>query len=161
VLSDQCFPPVLPPEGEVECMKIIRIEDGGLMELVNAFTKMSKGFVIPTGSVILPFSTSRLFNIGTESYATEFDNAKNVLDRVMGGGGDIHLLHGLPILYTGISNKALIKSIIDLEHWFSMVHVGRDIGKSRKYCIKLTYGKNINMYCTVSVATAPVRLRRW
>jgi hypothetical protein len=85
VLSDQCFPPVLPPEGEGECMKIIRIEDGGLVELVNAFTEMSKGFVIPAGSVILLFSTSRLFSIGTESYAAEFDNAKNMLDRVMGG----------------------------------------------------------------------------
>jgi hypothetical protein len=43
VLSDQCFPPVLSPEGDGDCIKILRIEGGGLMELTNAFISATKG----------------------------------------------------------------------------------------------------------------------
>jgi hypothetical protein len=87
VLSDQCCPPVLPPEAQGECIKIVRIEDGGIMELITTFLEMTKGFVIPAGSVLVVSSASYLARIGTESYAGEFDNAKNYLFKVMGGGG--------------------------------------------------------------------------
>jgi hypothetical protein len=85
VLSDQCFPPVLPPEGEGECLKIMRFEDGGVMELLDAFLEATKGFVIPAGSVVVLFSASHLLVRGTEAYAAEFAEAKAKLKRAMGG----------------------------------------------------------------------------
>jgi hypothetical protein len=76
VLSDQCFPPVLSPEGEGECIKIMRIEDGRIMELLDAFIDATKGFVIPAGSVVVLCSASHLAALGTEAYAAEFSEAK-------------------------------------------------------------------------------------
>jgi hypothetical protein len=160
VLADQCFPPVLPPETDGECIKILRIEDGGVVELLNAFLEATKGFRIPAGTVIVIFSASRLSAIGTEAYATEFAEARFRLQRVVGDG--IEMLHGFPILYTGTGNRALIKSILDLEHWVTSCAKGRDIGKSRKHCIKLTLGNTLehfsagNSQCTgTPVATVP------
>jgi hypothetical protein len=113
VLSDQCFPPVLPPEDDGECFKIIRIEDGGVVELVDTFIELTKGFVILAGSVLLVSSASRLACIGTEAYAAKIDTAKTKLLKTMGTG--VNMLHGLPILFKGTCNLALIKGLLDIE----------------------------------------------
>jgi hypothetical protein len=159
-LADQCFPPVLPPESEGECIKILRIEDGGLVELLNAFLETVKGFVIPAGSVIVIFSASRLAAVGTEAYAAEFAEAKHRIARLMGNG--IELLHGFPILLNGTGNRALIKGVLDLEHWIGMVGTGRDISETRKHCIKLSFGDTIEKFsaggCT-GLPSAPVAAR--
>jgi hypothetical protein len=142
VLSDQCFPPVLPPGGE--CFKIVRVEDGGILELVNVFIEITKGFVIPAGSVLLVFSASRLAGIGTEAYAAEYDAARLKLIRIMGDG--IAMLQGFLILNHGTGNMALIRGLIDLVHWFRSTHSGRDIHNVRKHCIQLTLGKHIDSF---------------
>jgi hypothetical protein len=153
VLSDQCFPPVLPPEDEGECYKIIRIEDGGVVELVDTFIELTKGFAIPAGSVLLVSSASRLACIGTEAYAAEIDSAKHKLLKAMGTG--VSMLHGLPILFKGTCNLALIKGLLDIEHWFSTQHGGRDIEKVRKQCLTLTFGKNIQHYSACGGGDSP------
>jgi hypothetical protein len=135
---------VLPPESEGECIKILRIEDGGLLELLNAFLETVKGFVIPAGSVVVIFSAAHLAMIGTEAYAAEFAEAKYRLSRLMGNG--IELLHGFPILLNGTGNKALIKGILDLEHWMGIVSTGRDVSGTRKHCIKLTLGNTLGSF---------------
>jgi hypothetical protein len=98
--------------------------------------------------------------IGTEAYAAEFAEARFRLKRVVGDG--IEMIHGFPILYTGTGNRALVKSILDLEHWVTSCTKGRDIGNSRKHCIKLTLGNTLehfsagNSQCTgTPVATVP------
>jgi hypothetical protein len=141
VLSDQCFPPVLSPEGEGECIKIMCIEDGRVMELLDAFIDATKSFVIPAGSVVVLCSASHLAALGTEAYAAEFSEAKFKLTRIMGDG--IQLLHGFPILFAGTRNRALIKSIMGIEHWFCTVSEGRDIALTRKHFIALAYGKTL------------------
>jgi hypothetical protein len=142
VLTDQCFPPVLPPESTGECVKILRIEDGGVMELLNAFLETTKGFVIPAGTVVVVFSATRLARVGTEAYASEFADAKYRLSKIMGNG--VEMLHGFPILYTGTKNMALVKGILDLEHWVGTVSKGRDIAVTRKHCVKLTIGNTLD-----------------
>jgi hypothetical protein len=61
-------------------------------------------------------------------------------------GGGLALLHGFPVLYTGTKNLALIRGILDLEHWFTSTHKGRDILNVRQHCIKLTLGENIHHF---------------
>jgi hypothetical protein len=58
-------------------------------------------------------------------------------------GGGVVLLHGFPVLYNGTENMALARGILDLEHWFGVVHKGRDIAGVRKHCINLTFGASI------------------
>jgi uncharacterized membrane protein len=116
---------------------------------------MTKGFVIPAGTVILIFSASHLARTGTESYAAEFEMAKQKLSKLMGGG--IVLLHGFPVLYNSTENMALARSILDLEHWFGVVHKGRDIAGVRKHALISPLGQ-------ISHTSVPVlyvvRLRR-
>jgi hypothetical protein len=122
----------------------MRIEDGGVVELLNAFLEATKGFRIPACTVIVIFSASRLSAIGTEAYAAEFAEARFRLKRVVGDG--IEMLHGFPILYMGTGNRALVKSILDLEHWATTCRTGRDIAISRRHCIKLTLGNTLEHF---------------
>jgi hypothetical protein len=80
-----------------------------IMELANAFNERTKGFVKPAGTVLVVFSVSHLAHIGTESYAAEFDMAKQKLAKVMGEG--IVLLHGFRILCNDTENMALARSV--------------------------------------------------
>jgi uncharacterized membrane protein len=100
----------------------MRIEDGGIMELINAFLETTKGFVIPAGTVLVVFSATRLAACGTESYAAEFAEAQFKVSKIMGNG--VVMLHGFPILFTGTENRALMKGILDLEHWVTSVGGG-------------------------------------
>ncbi len=74
ILSDQTFPPVLPPTGDGICTVIIRVEDFELWELEEVFTDMFKAFFkphgnLPFGSVILVGSMSHLAKNGLNFYA--------------------------------------------------------------------------------------------
>jgi hypothetical protein len=154
VLSDQCFPPVLSPEGEGECIKIMCFEDGRIMELLDAFIDARKGFVIPAGSVVVLCSASHLAALGTEAYAAEFSEAKFKLARIMGDG--IQLLHGFRVLFAGTGNRALIKSIMDIKHWICTVSEGRDIALTRKHFIALAFGKTLTALSADDCTGSPV-----
>jgi hypothetical protein len=117
----------------------MRIEDGGIVELIDAFIEITKGFVIPAGSVLLVSIARQLAGIGTEGYAAEFDAGLRKLNRVMGG---IIMLHGLSILCTGTGNFSLIRSILDIEHWITATFEGRDIAQ----VIKVAFGNSIEQY---------------
>jgi hypothetical protein len=58
-LSDQNFSPSLPCSNG-ECLKIMRVEDASLNEIVTGFLDLTRGKEIPTGSVILLFSATHL-----------------------------------------------------------------------------------------------------
>jgi uncharacterized membrane protein len=92
------------------------------MELIKAFLEATKGFVIPAGTVLVVFSATRLAACGSESYAAEYAEAKFKVSKIMGNG--VVMLHGFPILFTGTENRALMKGILDLEHWFTSVGGG-------------------------------------
>jgi hypothetical protein len=40
VLADQCFPPILPAKGGKKCLKILRVENGCILDLVDEFLKV-------------------------------------------------------------------------------------------------------------------------
>jgi hypothetical protein len=64
VLSDQCFPPVAPADGDGDCLAIIQIENGDLSGLVTAFLDLVTGHYLPVGSVVLLSATALLLRIG-------------------------------------------------------------------------------------------------
>ncbi len=67
VLSDWIFSPVLPCNSG-ECFKIIRIEEGGLGELVTVWLEVTAGMALPAGSIGVIFSASHLHMEGLEGY---------------------------------------------------------------------------------------------
>jgi hypothetical protein len=137
------------------------------MELTNAFIDSTKGFVIPAGTVLVLCSASHLAGTGTESYAAEFIEARKKIEWVMGEG--IVLLHGFPILAHGTADRALARSILDIEHWVNMGSKGRDIAHTRQHFITITLALHSRNSVPVRalirlghqcLASAPVRLGR-
>jgi hypothetical protein len=92
-------------------MKIIQIEHGNLAELVGVFLKITKGFSIPAGTVVLLASASHMAVSGTSEYASDFVRANVRLRETLGGG--VRVLHGIPILLGGTD-------MAEINQWASL-----------------------------------------
>jgi hypothetical protein len=72
VLSDQCFPAVLPATGGGSCVNILGIENSTLGELSRLFVDLLVGTSIRVGTLLLLSSVSHLAATGTAGYAENF-----------------------------------------------------------------------------------------
>ena len=81
VLADQNFPAVLP-SSENRCLSIIRLDQGGLDELIDLFLKIARQTTVPGGTVVLFGSLISLSKLGLQSYAAACINSKR---RLSGG----------------------------------------------------------------------------
>jgi hypothetical protein len=72
-------------------VKIIRMENGSLSELVSCLLDVTRGGGIPTGSVILLFSASHLHMRGVSGYMRDYMEESNRLMAVSRGGGHLPL----------------------------------------------------------------------
>jgi len=114
VLSDQNFPGCVPvPAGE--CLKIIRIENGMLGELVGCFLDLFRGKILPAGSTVVLFSATHLLMRGLSGYISDLSNEMNRLDRVFRGG--ILSLPGIPIFIDGCNNRTVTRETIEFGEW--------------------------------------------
>jgi hypothetical protein len=100
ILADQNFPPSLPVEGEGECLKVFRVEDATLHELVTTFLEATRGFIVPAGSVVTLSSASHLAWVGAAAYAQEYVAARGRLRASFRKG--IEVVHGVPLLVGGV-----------------------------------------------------------
>ncbi len=115
MLSYQCFPPVLPADGDGDCLAIIQIENGDLSGLVAAFLDLVTGYDLPVGSVVLLSSAAQLLRIGPAAYSEEVVRACFRIREAY--GGTVSSLHGIPIFTDRMSNPELIRSLLDIELW--------------------------------------------
>ncbi len=88
VLTDQNFPAVLPCNSE-ECLKIIRVEDGGLNEIVSVWLDITKGRDFPAGSVVVLASASHLTLHGVGGYIPDLASEFSRIEKKFRGGGDL------------------------------------------------------------------------
>jgi hypothetical protein len=116
VLSDQNFSPVLPCS-EGECLKIIRVENGSLAEIVNCFLEVMKGKGIPTGLVALLCSVAHLQMRGVAGYMTNLGVEMERIGAVFRGG--VICLPGIPILIGGCDDGTTTRSIIEAGRWLA------------------------------------------
>ncbi len=70
-----------------ECLKIIRLENGSLAELVTCFLELTRGKSIQAGSVIMLFSTAHLQMRGVAGYMADLCGELNRIHSVFKGGG--------------------------------------------------------------------------
>ena len=114
VLSDHNFPAVLPCENG-ECLKIIRIEDGSLPELVNCWLELTQGKNIPAGSVLLIFSATHLLMEGLGGFMEDLVTEIRRLESIFGGG--VIPIPGIPVFLGGCNSKEVIRETWDLMGW--------------------------------------------
>lgn len=134
VLSDQNFPPLVPAEGGGDCLKIIQIENASLSDLTKVFLGTVEGFAMPAGTVVLICSVSHLAAVGTAMYAEDLVRAFKTLRHAYGTG--ISVMHGIPILISGLDNKNTIRELLEIDHWYNSARKSdtRDITKTRALC---------------------------
>ncbi len=118
-ISDQNFPPILPAE-DSKCVVVIRVEEGRLFEIENAFVDIftchcSPHGRLPQGSVVLVGSLSHLGLYGLESYA--IDLVKSMASLAARVGAGVGVVPYVPVPLGGIENGEVIRALFDLDSW--------------------------------------------
>ena len=108
--------------GEGECLKIIRVENGSLSELVTTFLATVGGREIPAGSVLLLFSASHLMLRGLPGYIQDLTGELERLDKVSRGG--LISIPGIPVMIGGTQDRFATRQIIEFGAWMQTTGEG-------------------------------------
>jgi hypothetical protein len=118
VLADQNFPASLPSDnGGLKCMKILRIEGGKLDELACLFLDITRGWLLPPGSLILLGSLSHLAETGLAAYTEDLCNAVAKLSN--GFRRSVGIAPAPFVLSADIADPSLIRAIVELYAWIN------------------------------------------
>jgi hypothetical protein len=136
VCADQSFPPVLPAGGG-KCVAIVRVEDGRLFEIENAFRdifvkNLAPNGRLPHGSVVLVGSVSHLCRYGLESYAGDLAKTMSLVAAVAGDG--VNVIPLVPVPLGGVGGPTSVRSLFDFDAWLigSARGPGESLEKTRK-----------------------------
>jgi hypothetical protein len=140
VLSDQAFPAILPATDN-NCVVVVRVEDGLLSEIENAFCDLFAEFLtpgggLPRGSLIMIGSLSHLGTRGLDSYAGDLcGTISSVSARA---GPSVEVVPFVPVPVAGIggggeSEKSLISTLglraLDSARMFCLMVHGAPSGR--------------------------------
>jgi hypothetical protein len=119
VLADQAFPPMIPGR-DGRCIVIIRVEDGLLFELEQAFADIFAELLgpngsFPRGSVVLLGSISHLGGRGLVSYVTDLYGTMASLGSKTGSG--VEVIPFVPVPVCGLGGGGLVRDLLDLDAW--------------------------------------------
>ena len=123
ILSDQCFPPVLPA-ATGNCVKIIRVENACLTELAEIFLSTVAGCAVQVGTLVTLSSGSRLCQIGVAAYAEELVRASKIIMASL--SGKVRVRAGVPLLLQGTADPSLVRSIFELDGWLCSTRDSND-----------------------------------
>jgi uncharacterized membrane protein YgcG len=98
-------------------MRIIRIENGDLMELSRTFIGLMTGVSIAVGSTILLASAAHLANVGTAGYAEDFASCARMLLKSF--SNRVEIKHGVSILVGGCTGGRLVRSLAEVDAWLA------------------------------------------
>jgi hypothetical protein len=126
--------------GEGTCLKILTIEDGTLDELVEALLEVTMGFAMPSGSEVVISSISHLAWVGTAAYAEGLVTACFCIRGAF--RGEVEAVHGFPVPQLRLSDRALLRSLVDIELWHATIGINqnRDICGTRKKAMGYWFG---------------------
>jgi hypothetical protein len=114
IAGDQHFPANLPVDGEGECIRIMRMENGSLAEIAKELaSRVPREGLLP-GTVIMLGAPQQLAVVSIEFYAYEWKRARNNLKEDF---GDIIVLPMIPLSATGFKDSRIIRGMIDLSAW--------------------------------------------
>jgi len=115
VLCDQYFPANVPGMDGGECLRVVRVEDGTLQEMVLELTIMiGRGGLAP-GTTIMLGSLTQMGTDGTAVYTAEWQKARNKLKREL---GEVTVLPFLPILGEDKAGPHLVRTLLEFLSWY-------------------------------------------
>jgi hypothetical protein len=118
LLTDQCYPAVLPAHGSAMCMKIIRREFGSLNQLAAELMDLARG-KFEKESLVLIFSGTYLAKVGTVAYNEDLTGAVAAIKSVT--GQEIKVAPLPPLFLGGCESKVVIRSCAEMSVWAESV----------------------------------------
>ena len=115
LLGDQALPPLLPSSSELNCMSFVRLEFGGLHQLVSILLDLLEGRKLCPGSLILLFSVTHIAQVGIAGYIEDLVSARKRLKEKL--GDSIYVSAAPPLLLCGLDREESIRDIFDLQEW--------------------------------------------
>jgi hypothetical protein len=115
VLADQAFPANVPAADGGECMRVVRVEDGNLQELVAELTTLARGKKILPGTFVMLGSLTQLARYGTAWYAGEWLKARNTLKSEL---GEVLVVPLLPLVSEDLWGRNLVRSLVEFLSWY-------------------------------------------
>jgi hypothetical protein len=115
ILGDQAVPVVMQVSGEKQCVKILQIEGGSLMELGNEFLRRLGNRRVPRGSAVLIFSASYLAEARIVAYAEELLAVRTIIQDKIGRATKVLPLP--PVYLGGCEDPSLIRATYELIEW--------------------------------------------
>jgi hypothetical protein len=97
-------------------MKILRLENASLSELVGIFLEITRGG-IPTGSVVLISSLAHLQMRGLGGYVFDLAAEMDRLNKRFQRG--VVVFPGVPIMMGGTKDQSAVRAVIELGRWFT------------------------------------------
>jgi hypothetical protein len=114
-LTDQAYPPVFPVSSSLNCLKVIRREDGSLMELANELLALVRGKEVHKQSIVLMHSLSHMARSGTEGYIEDFLVAASKLKSIL--GAHIHVVPLPHLFMAGCTCPLAIRTAAEVTVW--------------------------------------------
>ena len=115
LLSDYSYPPVLPSSSSQNCIRIIRLENGNILELTNILLDKLRGRKLCDGSIVMVFSAAHLALVGLHAYTEDMVLARRSLLSSL--GPNIYFTAAPPLLLCGSTNSELLKNTFALTGW--------------------------------------------
>jgi hypothetical protein len=114
VAADQHFPANLPTDGDGDCIRIIRVENGSLAEITKELTSLVPRECLLPGTVIMLGAPQQLAVVSVEFYAGEWKKARNYLKADL---GDVIVLPLILLSAMGFQDTRIIRGMIDMAAW--------------------------------------------
>ena len=114
-LTDQSYPACLPSMNKNKCIISIRVENGGMRELLKELLEATVSTKLAAGTVILLFSISHLAAVGTAAYIDDLAAMRRFIKKARGEGV---LVGALPPLVSCVSSSpTLNRQLREVSHW--------------------------------------------
>jgi hypothetical protein len=95
------------------------VENASLSDLTTVLLAALEGFTVPAGTVVLISSVSHLAAVGTAAYAEDLVRACKTVRAAYGTG--ITVMHGIPLLLSGLHCYSTIRSLLEIGTWHKSV----------------------------------------
>ena len=116
VAADQSFPACVPSTDSRECIRVVRVEDGSLQEVIHALADAIGQSKLGTGTIIALGSISHMADVGSAQYITDWVRSRSWLKSRF--GDSLVVIPLIPILCSGWDGRSTVRSLLEVTHWF-------------------------------------------
>ena len=155
VLADQNFPPALPT-ATGKCLAIVRIENGTLAELAEAFLEIAGGWAVGVGTLVLLASASHLGAVGLAGYAEDLVRATKLILNAL--SGRVTVRAGPMVLLTGTDDPALIRAMAEMVGWITTLRDNGEGFPGETLKAELLSCRNLGLWGIQSTPTCKIQL---